>query len=140
MNAFSEEPIRYAVELDLTTFEFIDCLKRSTLAERRPVDQPETIEKMLRQAQVIVTARNPSGVLVGVARSITDFAYCTYLSDLAVDEAYQRRGIGKQLIQQSHEASGLHTMLILLSAPKATTYYPHIGLQSHPSAWFIPRQ
>ncbi|XZE37062.1 GNAT family N-acetyltransferase [Pirellulaceae bacterium SH501] len=140
MNAPSAEPIHYALEPDLSATEFVDCLKRSTLAERRPIDQPVTIEKMLRQAQVIATARNTAGLLVGVARSITDFAYCTYLSDLAVDEAYQRRGIGKKLIRHSHEAAGLHTMLILLSAPKATTYYPHIGLQSHPSAWFIPRQ
>lgn len=140
MNAPTAEPIYYALEPGLRASEFVDCLKRSTLAERRPVDQPETIEKMLRHAQVIATARNPSGLLVGVARSITDFAYCTYLSDLAVDETYQRRGIGKELIRQSHEAAGLHTMLILLSAPKATTYYPHVGLQAHPSAWFIPRQ
>jgi GNAT superfamily N-acetyltransferase len=139
MNATSDEPIQYALEPELTVLDFIDCLKRSTLAERRPIDQTETIERMLRQAQVIATARNSTGLLVGVARSITDFAYCTYLSDLSVDESYQRRGIGKQLIQKSHEAAGLHTMLILLSAPKATTYYPHIGLQPHPSAWFIPR-
>ncbi|AMV33568.1 hypothetical protein VN12_15685 [Pirellula sp. SH-Sr6A] len=140
MDAASPRVIVYGIEPDLSATEFIDCLRRSTLAQRRPVDQIETIESMLRHAQVIVTARDESGLLVGVARAITDFAYCTYLSDLAVDEAHQKQGIGRELLRRSHEAAGLGTTLILLSAPKATTYYPHVGLEQHPSAWIIPRQ
>jgi ribosomal protein S18 acetylase RimI-like enzyme len=140
MDTSSRSAIVFAIEPDLSATEFIDCLRRSTLDQRRPVDQLETIEKMLRHAQVIVTARDPAGLLVGVARAITDFAYCTYLSDLAVDEAYQKRGIGKELLRRSHAAAGLGTTLLLLSAPKATSYYPHVGLEQHPSAWIIPRQ
>lgn len=94
---------------------------------------------MLQNAGLILTARI-AGRLVGVSRSLTDFAFATYLSDLAVDEAYQRRGIGKELIRRTHEAAGLHTMLILLSAPKAETYYPHIGMAKHESCWTLPRQ
>ena len=94
---------------------------------------------MLENAGVVVTAR-VGGLLVGVSRAITDFAYCTYLSDLAVDEAWQRQGIGKELIRRTHEASGLHTTLILLAAPKAVEYYPHIGMTRHDSCWVIPRQ
>ena len=62
------------------------------------------------------------------------------MSDLAVDEAYQGQGIGRRLIQETHQAAGLHTMLILIAAPKAASYYPHIGMESHPSCWVIPRQ
>lgn len=131
--------ITYQLEPQLTPAEFIDVLRRSTLAERRPVDDAECIAKMLEQASVILTARN-DGQLVGVSRAITDFAYCTYLSDLAVDEAFQRQGIGKELIRRTHEAAGLCTTLILLSAPKARTYYPHIGMQPHDSCWIIPRK
>ena len=134
------EPIDYNLEPALTVAEFIGILERSTLAERRPVDQPETIAKMLANANVIVTARNSAGLLVGVSRAMTDFGYATYLSDLAVDEAYQRRGIGRELIRRTHEASGLETALILLAAPKAREYYPHIGMQRHDSCWIIPRQ
>lgn len=94
---------------------------------------------MIENADLIITARNESGLLIGVSRAITDFAYCAYLSDLAVDTAYQGKGIGKRLIQLTHEHAGLHTMLILLSAPKAVTYYPHIGMTQHPSAWYLPR-
>ncbi len=95
---------------------------------------------MLAHADVIVTARNPDGLLVGVSRAITDFSYCTYLSDLAVDVAFQRRGIGRELIHRTHLAAGLHTSLILLAAPQAEMYYPHIGMVRHNSCWRIDRR
>jgi predicted N-acetyltransferase YhbS len=131
--------VLYELEPDLTVDEFIGVLRRSTLAERRPVDDLETTRGMLRHADVIVTAR-VAQQLVGVSRAITDFSYCTYLSDLAVDVAYQRRGIGRALIRRTHEAAGLATTLILLAAPKAASYYPHIGMTRHDSCWIAPRQ
>ncbi len=131
--------VAYAIESDLGPDEFVDVLARSTLAERRPIDEPETIECMLKNAGVLVTARI-NGHLVGVSRAITDFSYCTYLSDLAVDRAYQRQGIGRELIRRTHEAAGLTTTLILLAAPLARTYYPHVGMTGHDSCWIIPRQ
>jgi GNAT superfamily N-acetyltransferase len=130
--------VAYQIEPDLSAAEFVDVLVRSTLAERRPIDQPETMRQMLANADVIVTAR-VAGRLVGVSRAITDFAYCTYLSDLAVDLAFQRQGIGRELIRRTHEAAGRGTMLVLLAAPAAREYYPHIGMQQHPSCWIIPR-
>ncbi len=130
--------IRYALEPDLAPEEFLGLLVRSTLAERRPVDEPETIRAMLRNADVIVTAWIEE-YLVGVSRAITDFAYCTYLSDLAVDAEFQRRGIGKELIRRTHAAAGLHTHLILLAAPLAGEYYPRIGMNPHDSCWTTPR-
>lgn len=137
MNATNGQ-IVYDVEPGLSADEFIDVLVRSTLAERRPVADRVRIAKMLAQADLIVTARG-GGRLVGVSRAITDFSYCTYLSDLAVDERFQRRGIGQMLLRKTHEAAGLDTMLILLSAPAAESYYPHIGLQKHGSCWIAPR-
>ncbi len=128
--------LTYDLEPNLDVAEFIDVLVRSTLAERRPVDRPDVIRGMLERADLIVTARADKK-LVGVSRAITDYSYCTYLSDLAVDQAYQRRGIGRELIQRTHEAAGFHTSLILLAAPKAQTYYPHIGMKQHESAWII---
>ena len=131
--------IEYAVEPDLSVDEFIDVLRRSTLAERRPVDDARTMAGMLAHADVIVTARDGRRLLVGVSRAITDFNYCTYLSDLAVDEAFQRQGIGRELIRRTHLAAGLKTNLILLAAPKAETYYPHIGMLHHNSCWRLAR-
>jgi GNAT superfamily N-acetyltransferase len=131
------EPI-YQLEPKLSAAEFIDVLVRSTLAERRPVGEPERIERMLAEADIILTAR-VGPLLVGVSRAISDFSFCTYLSDLAVDVAHQKRGIGRELIRLTHEAAGMQTSLILLAAPKAQTYYPHVGMQQHDSCWWLPR-
>ena len=119
--------------------EFVDLLERSTLAERRPVGKPDVIQRMLEHADIVLTAR-VEGTLVGISRAVTDYSFCVYLSDLAVDHAYQKRGIGKELIRRTHEAAGLETMLILLAAPKAREYYPHIGMDHHDSCWIIPRK
>ena len=132
--------VTLTAEPDLSVEEFVDVLRRSTLDQRRPVDDLACITGMLRHADLIVTARTAENLLVGVTRSISDFHYCTYLSDLAVDVAYQRQGIGRQLIAKTHELAGLGTKLILLSAPDARDYYPHIGMQPHDSCWIIPEQ
>ena len=131
--------VTYQTEPNLAATEFIDVLVRSTLAERRPVHDRNAIGAMLKNADVILTAR-ADGLLVGVSRALTDFAYCTYLSDLAVDQAHQRHGIGRELIRRTHEAAGRHTTLILLAAPKAQTYYPHIGMAQHESCWTIAKR
>jgi len=128
--------IDYQLEPSLSADEFIDVLQRSTLAERRPVHDHERIELMLRNADVIVTAR-ASEVLVGVSRAITDFSFCTYLSDLAVDIEFQKLGIGRELIARTHEAAGRVTRLVLLAAPNARSYYPHIGMLPHDSCWML---
>jgi predicted N-acetyltransferase YhbS len=118
--------ILYQIENKLSVEEFRDVLVNSTLAERRPIDEPERLASMLEHGNLIVTARE-NGKLISVARSLSDFLYCTYLSDLAVDEAYQKMGIGKELIRQTKLASP-KAKLILLSAPKAVKYYPKIGM------------
>lgn len=127
--------VLYQIENELSAAEFIDVLKRSTLGERRPIDDPERIDLMLQHANLIVTARI-DGKLVGVSRALSDFAFCTYLSDLAVDTDYQKLGIGKELIRQTKIASG-QAKLILLAAPKAIHYYPKIGMQRHEHCFFI---
>jgi len=129
--------VSYQLEPNLSASEFIDLLVRSTLAERRPVQEPDRIRTMLEHADLIVTAR-VGEILVGVSRALTDFSYCTYLSDLAVDEAYQKQGIGQALVRHTHEAAGLNTKLILIAAPKARGYYPRIGMTQHDSCWIMP--
>jgi predicted N-acetyltransferase YhbS len=117
----------YKVENYLDPYEFIDVLNRSTLGERRPVDDFIRVKKMCKNANQIVTARLDEK-LIGIARSITDFVYCTYLSDLAVDKDYQKKGIGKKLIEETKKQTP-QAKLILLSAPAAIDYYPKIGMK-----------
>jgi GNAT superfamily N-acetyltransferase len=131
--------LRYETSRLIGPEEFVDLLKRSTLAARRPVDDPKCIQAMLQHANLLCTAWDGE-TLVGVARSVTDFEYCCYLSDLAVDEKYQKQGIGKELIRLTRSKLGDHAKIILLAAPKAENYYPKIGFESHRSAWVMPAQ
>ena len=127
--------IIYTVEKSLDVSEFIEVLKNSTLAERRPVDDEQRISSMCNNANLIVTERL-DGKIIGVARSITDFVYCTYLSDLAVDVKYQKKGIGKNLIEETKKITP-QAKLILLSAPAAVDYYPKIGMTKHNHCFYI---
>ena len=129
--------LHYTIEPELSPIDFIDVLRRSTLAERRPIDDATTIAGMLTNADIILTARTESNLLVGVSRALSDYHYSTYLSDLAVDCAYQRQGIGRELVRRTHEAAGIKTRMILLAAPAARDYYPHIGMRHHDSCWTI---
>ena len=128
--------IRYEHNRRIGQADFVDLLKRSTLAERRPVDDPKCVKAMLEYANLLCTAWDGEK-LVGVARSVTDFEYCCYLSDLAVDEAYQKQGIGRELIRLTQSRLGSNAKIILLAAPKAEAYYPRIGFDAHRSAWII---
>jgi ribosomal protein S18 acetylase RimI-like enzyme len=128
----------FSVEPGLSVAEFVDVLERSSLAERRPVTDLKRIGTMLKNADIIVTAR-AGGVLVGVARSVTDFSYCCYLSDLAVDRQWQGRGIGTALMAHTKTAAaegfGDGVRCILLSAPAAMGFYEKVGLERHPNCF-----
>lgn len=115
--------------------DMIDLYRESTLGERRPVDDPKRMEQMLFSANLVITAWDGEQ-LVGISRSLTDFAYATYLSDLAVRLSHQKNGIGKELIRRTQLAAP-KASVILLAAPKAVDYYPHIGFTQHPSAWIL---
>lgn len=127
--------ISYQAEHHLSPEEFIEVLQRSTLGERRPVTDPERIADMLAHGNLLLTARD-NGNIVGVARSLTDFSFCTYLSDLAVDRDYQHKGIGKELIRRTQLAAP-KAKLILLAAPAAVNYYPRIGMKRHEHCFYI---
>ena len=129
--------IRYKTCRSISDAEFVDVLQRSSLADRRPVEDLKCIRAMLEHANLLCTAWEGS-TLVGVARSVTDFEYCCYLSDLAVDKKYQKKGIGRELLRLTKSQLGPRAKLILLAAPKAEAYYPKVGFDQHTSAWVIP--
>lgn len=131
--------ISYSSQKLISTNDFIDILTRSTLSERRPINEPERLKKMLDNADVLITAWDGEK-LVGISRAITDSAYCTYLSDLAVDVAYQKSGIGKKLVELTHEKAGFDTNLILLAAPAAVNYYPKIGMEQFTNCFLFRKK
>jgi GNAT superfamily N-acetyltransferase len=128
--------IRYRTGNDVALDALIELYHASTLGERRPVDDRERMASMLRHANLVVTAWEDD-LLVGVSRALTDFSFVTYLSDLAVRRSHQKKGIGKELIRRTQELGGKHAKLILLAAPAAEQYYPHIGFTRHPQAWML---
>lgn len=127
--------IDYRLNADVTVDQVIELLIASTLAERRPVNDRSRMQAMLQCSNLIITAWE-NRILIGIARSISDYSYCTYLSDLAVRKSHQKQGIGTQLIKATQAAAPMATV-ILLSAPAAVDYYPHIGMERHNSAWIL---
>lgn len=109
--------------------------RSSGLAERRPVGDLARFTRMIRGCNLLVTARLDDR-LIGISRSLTDGSYATYLCDLAVDKELQRQGVGRDLIRVTQEAAPA-AKVILLSAPAAVDYYPHIGFKQHNSAWVL---
>jgi predicted N-acetyltransferase YhbS len=127
--------IDYRVGNDVDLDAFIDVYRDSTLGERRPVDDRERMRQMLERANLVVTAWDGDRV-IGIARSLSDFCYATYLSDIAVRLAYQRRGVGRELIRRTQTEGGKATVF-LFAAPKAVDYYPRIGFSAG-SGWVLP--
>jgi predicted N-acetyltransferase YhbS len=128
--------ITYKVNSPLDLDAVIELYRASTLGERRPVDDRACMQQMLDEANLTVTAWD-SDLLVGISRSLTDWCYCCYLSDLAVRASHQLQGIGKELIRRTQAELGPNATVILLSAPAAVDYYPRIGMEKHPSAWVL---
>lgn len=126
--------ITYRLGNDLDLDTVIDVYRDSTLGARRPVDDRERMREMLERANLVVSAWDGE-TMVGIARSLSDFAYATYLSDLAVRLAYQRRGIGRELMRRTQEAGG-RANVVLLAAPAAVAYYPRVGF-SAASGWIL---
>ena len=127
--------ISYRTGNDLDLDDVIELYVDSTLGERRPVADRSRMQRMLEHANLVVTAWDGPR-MVGISRSLTDFVYATYLSDLAVRKSYQRAGIGRELVRLTREAAP-RAMLVLLAAPAAEKYYPHIGFEHHPQAWIL---
>lgn len=127
--------IEYKTGAEVDLEAVIDLYRASTLGERRPVDDKPRMAAMVRNANLVITAWD-GALLVGLSRALTDFSYATYLSDLAVRKSHQRHGIGKELIRRTQAAGGKARM-VLLAAPAAESYYPHVGFTHHPQAWIL---
>jgi GNAT superfamily N-acetyltransferase len=128
--------IDYQTNAPITPAQLADVFVRSGI--RRPTDDLERMGRFIEHANLMLTAWDGDR-LVGVARSLTDFCYCCYLSDLAVDRAYQKKGIGRELVQRTRAAIGDSAMLLLLAAPEAMEYYPKLGMEAVTNGWIIKR-
>lgn len=130
--------IEYKINQAISVQQFTELLKRTALGARRPVADTECMKGMITNSSLVITAWH-DGKLVGIARSVTDFHYCCYLSDLAVDEVYQKLGIGKQLQILTQAQLGPKCTLLLIAAPAAKLYYEHIGFTHNDRCWVLSR-
>jgi GNAT superfamily N-acetyltransferase len=121
-----------ALDLD----QVIELYQASTLGERRPIGDRPRFAAMLKNANLVVTAWD-GPLLVGICRALTDFSYITYLADLAVRLSHQKQGIGKELMRLAQLQGGPNTSILLLAAPAAEQYYPHVGFTHAPQAWLL---
>ncbi len=128
--------ITYRLGNDIDLDRTIELYRASTLGERRPVDDRDRMAAMLRNANLVVSAWD-GGLLVGLSRALSDFSFVTYLSDLGVRASHQKQGIGKELMRRTQAAGGPKTKVILLAAPAAEAYYPHVGFTRHPQCWML---
>ncbi len=131
--------IDYKINAPVSTEQFICLLRESTLGERRPIDDRECMDGMVKNSNLVVTAWDGEK-LIGIARSMTDFHYACYLSDLAVASQYQNTGIGKKLQIITQEQLGPRCKLILIAAPGANSYYEHIGYKNNQRCWILERE
>ena len=137
MNFSDGKGIYYKIGAAVTPEELSDVFKTSGI--RRPVDDLPRLQRMIEHADLLITAWVDQK-LVGIARAVTDFSYCCYLSDLAVNKDYQKRGIGKELVRLIQEQIGDEVVLLLLAAPAAMDYYPRIGFDKIENGYIIPRK
>jgi ribosomal protein S18 acetylase RimI-like enzyme len=133
--------VAYAREQDLPLEEFARVLDESGLGATRPLGDPERLGRMLAQANLVMTARRrPGGELLGVARCITDFSWCAYVSELAVGRAAQGLGVGRGLLAAAQAELGPEVSVILLSMPDAVGFYERIGMAPQDGAFAFRRQ
>ena len=129
--------ITYRINERITACELSLVFKESGI--KRPCEDLNRLQRMIENSNVLVTARDEEK-LVGVARAITDFSYCCYLSDLAINKRYQENGIGKELVRLVQDHIGDEAALILLSSPIAMEYYPKIGFEKIENGFKISRK
>lgn len=137
MNRVKQMEIRYRTNYPVSAADVAQLFDDSGI--RRPIDDIDRIRRMLDLANLTVTAWDGANI-VGIGRALTDFSFCCYLSDLAVAKAYQNRGIGRAIIDVMESVLGPKVMILLLAAPEAMSYYPHVGFEKADNAWILQKR
>ena len=130
--------IVYAQEQTLRVADYVAVLGETTMRDKRPLANAARIGEMLAGANFIVTARE-DGVILGLARCITDYAWIAYCAELAVKESAQGSGIGRGILEFCMRTLGPGIGIALISEPNALAFYEHLGLMRLDSGFFSNR-
>ena len=128
--------IKYLKNVDLNLEDIILVFEKSSI--NRPIGNKKRIKSMFDNSNLVISAWDEDK-LVGLCRALTDFSYCCYLSDLAIDIDYQRQGIGRTMIDLVKKEISDEVALILLSAPSAMSFYPKVGFGKIENGFIINR-
>jgi ribosomal protein S18 acetylase RimI-like enzyme len=131
--------ITFAQETGLTAEEYIECVSQSELGTIRPLGNPERVQAYLENSNLVITARDTDGTLVGLFRGMTDWHWVCYCADLGVAETHQGQGIGKALMDKATEILGPGCTITLLSVPGAESFYQKIGMKQTSAAYYRDR-
>jgi ribosomal protein S18 acetylase RimI-like enzyme len=129
--------LTYSINAKIEPHQLAELFQASGI--KRPVEDLSRLKKMLDNANLIVTALD-GDKLVGIARALTDFSFCCYLSDIAVDKEYQKQGIGQELVNKVQEQIGEESNIVLLAAPESIEYYPKLGFDKSGNAFYMQRK
>ena len=116
----------------LTAEGYIDFLKRTDLGSQYPQERFDSrIRKLVNNVSISLTARNESNKVVGVLFGLTDFCYWLYVTDLGVDRAYTKQGIGRKLMKTAHEIAGgeKDIAVYLIANENAIPFYEKLGMK-----------
>jgi ribosomal protein S18 acetylase RimI-like enzyme len=128
----------YAQEQDLPAADYISVVGATIMRDRRPIGNPERVDRMLRGSNMIVAARE-NGSIVGVLRAISDGDWVCYVSDLAVRDDHQHKGIGKGLLDACKAILGPGIVLVLVAYPEAEAFYRRLGM-GESTAFYVDRE
>ena len=116
----------------LTAEEYTDFLKRTDLGSQYPKERfDERIARLVQTVSISLTARNEQDTIVGVLFALTDYAYWLYVTDLGVDRAYTKQGIGRALMKTAHEIAGgeKDIAVYLIANENAVPFYEKLGMK-----------
>ena len=129
--------ITYKLNHPLDAEEVIRVFESSGI--NRPTKDGERVRRMLQHSNLVISAWDGER-LIGVCRALTDFSYCCFLSDLAVDRAYQHQGIGKEMISRLRQEIGDEVALIIQAAAASMSYYPRLGFEKMENGFMLARK
>lgn len=93
-------------------------------------DDPDLLFRAISKSSFVVTAHNHTGILIGLARAISDDSTICYLQDILVHPEFQNIGVGRALIvqvqQRYHHVR--QTVLITDDEPKQRAFYQSLGM------------
>jgi GNAT superfamily N-acetyltransferase len=89
-------------------------------------DKPDQLLPALRGSHCLVTARE-DGQLVGLANAISDGHLVAYFPHMLVHPAYQRRGLGRAMVQVLMSRYEDFHQLMLTADADAVGFYERVG-------------